>query len=41
MDPTEVLQAVGEVIMDGVYSAGEGKEKLLSAIRGNELFTNK
>ena len=41
VDPTEVLQAVGEVIMDGVYSAGEAKEKLLSATRENELFTNK
>ena len=41
VDPTEVLQAVGEVIVDGVYSAGEARERLLSATRGNELFTNK
>ena len=41
MKPTEPLQAVGEVIVDGVYSAGEAREKLLSATRGNELFTNK
>ena len=36
--PTELLQAVGDVIVDGVYSAGEARERLLSATRGTSYL---
>ena len=41
VDPTELLQAVGEVIMGGVYSARRGEGEVVVSHPGNELFTNK
>ena len=39
--PTELLQAVGNIIVDGVYSAGEARGEVVVSHQGYELFTIK